>query len=96
MWSSFSCFSLTARGRAQQQLLRLLVQREGRDLADVGRVGQQHHDPVHAGCDAAVRRGPEMQGPEHAAEALLEHLPVVAGDLERLDHDVGAVVTDRP
>ena len=42
--------------------LRLLVHREGDDLADVRLVGQQHDDAVDAGRDAAVRRRAVVEG----------------------------------
>jgi F-type H+-transporting ATPase subunit b len=66
-----------------------LVHREENDFADVRLVGQQHDDAVDARRRAAVRRRAELEGVEHAAEARLDVFRRIAGDLERLVHDVG-------
>ena len=89
-------FRLDLRRRPHQQVLGLLVHRKRDDLADVGLVGEQHDDAVDAGRRSAVRRRPVAKRLEQAAELLLNHLRFVAGDPERLDHDVGAVVPNRP
>ena len=82
MESSFSrAGGIGGRG-AHHQVLALLVEREGDDFADIGLVGQQHDDAVDAGRRAAMRRGAEAEGVEHAAEAGLDFLGAVAGDLE--------------
>lgn len=80
--------------RAHHQVLRVAVERERDRLADVRLVGQQHHDAVDTGGDATVRRGAETERAEHARELVLDGLTVVTGDLERLDHQLGLVVTD--
>jgi hypothetical protein len=66
--------ALDRRGRAEQQLLCLLIEREGGDLAQVRLVRDQHDDAVDAWRQAAVGRRAVVQRPEHAAEALLEHV----------------------
>ncbi len=60
--------------RAQHQLLGLLVERKGGDLAQVRLIRDQHHDAVDAGRDPAMRRRAEVERAEHAAEALLQHV----------------------
>ena len=69
--------------RAKKQLFGLLIEREGRDFADIRRVGQQHDDAVNARRDSAMRRGPILKGSEHAAKTLFEHASIIASDLER-------------
>src|SRR5258708_566410 len=69
-------------GRAHQQVLGLLVHREGDNFANVFLLGQQHDDAVHAGGDAAVRRGAELEGVDHAAKIAFNHFWPLTGDLE--------------
>ena len=83
------------RRRLHQQILRLLVHREGDDLADVRRVGQQHDDAVDARRRAAMRRRAVFEGVEHAAEPRLDLFRRIAGDRKGLVHDVGAMIADR-
>src|SRR5829696_8028943 len=64
-------------------------------LAQVDRADEQHHQAVDPGRHAAMRRGPVLEGAVHAAEALLEHALLIAGDAEGLFHHVRAVVADR-
>src|SRR3546814_3757588 len=65
------------------------------DLADVRLVGEQHHDAVDAGRRTAVRRRAELEGVYHAAEIRVDLGLRITGNLERLVHDVGAMVADR-
>ena len=81
--------------RVHHEVLRLLVHREGDDLADVRRIGEKHHHTVDARSDAAVRRSAELKRVVEAAELLLDDFLRIAGDLERLLHDVDAVIADR-
>ena len=74
--------------RVHHEVLGLLVHREGDDLADVGRIGEEHDHAVHAGRDAAVRRRTVLEGVVEAAELLLDDFPGVARDLERLLHEL--------
>src|SRR3546814_8136175 len=50
---------------------------------------------VDARRDAAVRRRPERQRMQHAAEFSLEHVLAVAGNRESLLHHLRTVVPDR-
>src|SRR5271166_1137478 len=84
------------RRRAHHQILGPLVHREQHDFAKILLARQQHDDAVDARGDAAVRRRPALEGAVHAAEFLQKHFFAVARDLERLLHDVGAMVADRP
>ena len=81
--------------RAHKEVLGLLVHREGDDLADVGRVGEEHDHAVHAGGDSAVGRRAELERAVEGAELLDDVVLRVAGDLERLVHDLDLVVADR-
>src|SRR3546814_10056490 len=65
------------------------------DLADVRLVGEQHHDAVDAGRRPAVRQRAELEGVYHAAEIRVDLGLRITGNLERLVHDVGAMVADR-
>ena len=67
------------RGRLHHQILGLLVHREQGDLADIGLIGQQHHDAVDAGRRAAVRRRAELERVQHAAEPGLDLCRRIAG-----------------
>ena len=80
---------------AHQQVLRLLVHREGDYLADVRRVGKEHHHAVDARGDSAVRRRAELERAVEGAELLHDVVLRVARDLERLVHDLDLVVADR-
>src|SRR4051812_7800377 len=53
---------------------------EGDDFADAFFARDQHHDPVEAERDAAVRRSPESEGTENVAE---ERFLIFFGDAER-------------
>src|ERR687891_836466 len=79
-------------GRAHHEVLGLLVHGEGDDLSEVALAGQQHHDAIDAGGRAPVGRGAVLERVQHAAEPGLHLLASVAGDGERLVHDVGPVV----
>ena len=83
------------RGRAHHQVLGALVHREQHHLAQILLAAEQHHDAVDAGRDAAMRRRAERECVQHAAEALLEHRLLVAGNSEGLFHHIGAMITDR-
>ena len=80
--------------RVHHEVLSLLVHREGDDFTVVGRVGEEHDHAVHARGDAAVRRGAELERVVKAAELLLDDFLRIARDLERLLHDVDAMVAD--
>ena len=81
-------------GRAEEQVLAVLVEREGDDLADVRGVGQEHEDAVESGGDAAVRGRAEAEGVQQAAELLLDVRLGVAAELKGLVHDLRPVVAD--
>ena len=83
------------RRRAHHQILGALVHREQHDLAQILFPAQQHDDAVDAGRDAAVRRRAERERVQHAAEFLLQHAFVIAGDGESLLHHVRPMVADR-
>ena len=93
------CSSLSRSGATapapHQQVLGLLVHREGDDLADVRLVGEQHDDAVDAGRRAAVRRRAVAEGVAACRRSAPRPRPPIAGDLEGLEHDVGPVVADR-
>src|SRR4051812_1142574 len=89
---------LLGRGRCRcthQQVLRLLVHREQRDLAQVFGTAQQHHDAVDTERCATMRRSAVLERPVEPAELLLDLGPRLAGELERLDHRFGLLITDR-
>ena len=81
--------------RAHEQIVRLLVHREQRDLAQVLGPDQQHDDAVDAGRHAAVRRRAVLEGAVEAAETRLDLGLAEPSDLEGLHHRIGAVVTHR-
>src|SRR6186713_1735107 len=83
------------RWRAHQQILRVLRHRERNHLADVRLAGKEHHDAIDAGSEAAVRRGAVAEGRQHAAKALLHFFWSVTRELERPQHHVWTMVTDR-
>ena len=83
------------RRRAHHQIFGALVHREQHDLAQVLFAAQQHDDAVDARRDAAVRRRAERERVQHAAEFLLQHAFVIAGDGESLLHHVRPMVADR-
>src|ERR1700738_862587 len=80
--------------RIHHQVDRLLIHREGDDLADVGLVGQQHDDTIDAGRGAAVWRSAITKGVQHAAESPLDLFAAVACDADGLEHDFRAMVAD--
>ncbi len=80
------------RGRTHHQVLGLLVHGEHDDFANVGLVGQQHHHAVDPRRNAAMGRGAEFQGAEHAAKTVFDLFRAIAGDLEGLVHDFRQVV----
>src|SRR5690606_27354780 len=83
------------RRRVHQQVLRLLAHREERDFAQALRTDEQHDDTVDTEGAASMRRGSVLEGAVEAAEALL-HIRLAEADLlERLDHQVRRLVTDR-
>src|SRR4029079_12314813 len=53
-------------------------------------------DAVDARGRAAMRRRSELEGVDHAREVRIDFFPAVTRDLERLVHDVGTMVPDRP
>ena len=77
------------------QVLRLLVEWERDHFADVRLVRQQHHHAVHARGNAAVRRRTQLERIDHAAELVVDHAAVIAGDLKRLVHHFRLVVANR-
>src|SRR5580704_18509651 len=82
------------RRRAHKQILRALVHREKRHLAQVLLAREQHHDTVHACRHPSMRRGAVLERPVHAAESLDHRLFAVARDLEGFQHGLGAMVAD--
>src|SRR5262249_23944415 len=82
------------RRRVHHQILGALVHWKEHDFAQVLFPAEQHHDAVDAGRDAVVRRRTERKRAQHAAEFLFQRVLAVAGDGERLAHDVGTVIAD--
>ena len=70
------------RGRVHHQVHRLLRLREGNDVADAVASGQQHHEPVRADGEAAVRRRAVFQRADQMAETALDFGLGQALDLE--------------
>ncbi len=56
--------------RSRHQIARFLILREGDDIADVRRAGQDHGQSIQTQRDAAVRRSAELQRVEQKAETL--------------------------
>src|SRR5580700_371715 len=82
------------RRRAHKQILRALVHREKRHLAQILLAREQHHDAIHARRHPSMRRGAVLERPVHAAESLDHRLFAVARDLEGLQHGLGTMVAD--
>ncbi len=72
-----------------------LVLREGDHFADVGLVGQQHHQPVNARGYPAMRRRAVFEGLQHVPELELGFFFFDAEQVENLRLDVAPVDTDR-
>ena len=72
MCSSRRSLRRDRRRRLHHQILGLLIERKGDDLADVRRVGQQHDDAVDARGRAAMRRRAEAERVQQAAEPRLD------------------------
>src|SRR6266545_5211088 len=69
-------------GGVHQQVHHRLRLRERDDVPDVVGAGQEHHDPVQPGRDAAVRRDAVLERLQQVAEALPDGLLAQAQDLE--------------
>ena len=80
-------------GCAHHQVLRIAVERECDDVTDGVLLGDQHDHTVNAGCHACVGRCAVGEGGVKRTELRLNVLLAVAGDLKRLAHDLGVMVT---
>ena len=67
----------------------------GNIVTYIVRAAEQHDYAVDARRDAAMGRGAEFQGTQHAAEFFFQNALVVTSDGEGLFHDLRLVVPDR-
>ena len=95
MCSSRNCFVVASDGAPISRSSARWFIGNSDDLAQILFARQQHDDAVDARRNAAVRRRAILEGAIHAAEFLDQHFLAIARDLERLLHDLGAVVADR-
>jgi len=77
-----------------QQILRLLIHREKRDLAQVLRPDKQHHDTVNPCRHATMRRRAILERAIHTAETLFKHAFIIARKRERLFHNFRLVISN--
>lgn len=81
-------------GSVHHEVLRVLVHREGDDLADVGLVEQEHDHTVNAGGNACVGRCAELEGVIEGGKLRFNDVSAHADDLKCLEHQLGVMVTD--
>ena len=81
--------------RSHHQVPRLLVHREQGNVANVFRIGKEHDHAIDPRSDSAMGRCAVAERIQHPAEFGLDHLWPIARHLERLEHDVRAMVSDR-
>ena len=81
-------------GSAHHDILRVLVHREGDDLADGILACEQHDHTVNARGDAGMGRRTVTERVVHCRELGLDIVLAEADHLEGLYHDLGIVVTN--
>src|SRR4051812_29466099 len=93
----FQLLRINRRRRPRHEITRLLIFREGDDVADVRGAGEHHGKAVEAQRDAAVRWSAELEGVEQEPEARFrllfghaEHLEEARLHLRVVDTDAAA------